>query len=305
MSQEAEISVWNNYALSRRTILAINKEAGHAFLVNPTAEVKNLFAKEIEMPEDFSIRVYRISTSAPQMLPFKFGGDFNIIDKEYRLFGNSVYFTKYDSNSVEADYSSNHYITFLTHEAFHYFMQSNWTVSGRFDTSVLTEKDLDLMEEEYEVLEKIYKALENGNKDELMSLTSDYVSAVKQRIEQNPEYMQEELQAETNEGTATYVGLNASRMVGYDYKIMHFNASSVGGEVVEWPFDTVVPMIKNGECSKDAIATDLVYQTGSLLCELLDALEVPDWQERLNEQTSQLPVTLYSLLAEYLLDGGM
>ncbi len=109
----------------------------------------------------------------------------------------------------------------------------------------------------------------------------------------------------TNEGTATYVGLNASRIVGYDYKIMHFNASSVGGEVVEWPFDTVVPMIKNGECSKEAIATDLVYQTGSLLCELLDALEVPDWQERLNRQTEQSPVTLYSLLAEYLIDGGM
>ena len=55
------------------------------------------------------------------------------------------------------------------------------------------------MAEEYEVLEKIYKALEKRSHDELLSLTSDYVTSVQQRIEQNPEYMQEELQAETND----------------------------------------------------------------------------------------------------------
>lgn len=152
--------MWKDYQLGGETILAINKEAGHAFLINPEKPVHSFFAKELRMPQECSIRAYRISNLAPQMLRFKLAGNFNTIGKEYKIFGNSVYFTKYDESSVEALQSSRHYITFLCHEAFHYYMQDKWPEAGRFDTSVLDDEDLDLMEVEYKVLGEIYDALE-------------------------------------------------------------------------------------------------------------------------------------------------
>lgn len=297
---EKQTPVWEGFDLSEQPILAINKESGQAFLVNPTQAVRSIFAKEIVLPQEFTIQVYRISASAPQLLRFVFSGNFNIIGMNYSVWGNNVFFTKYDTSSISALQNSQHYITFLTHESFHNSMQTNWPESGRFDTSVLTDKDLALMEAEYAVLGRIYEALPQPEKSELVALTVEYVAAVSRRIAENPQYMQEELQAETCEGTATYVGIHASKLAGYDYRIMHIDASSAGMGVIEWPFDTVVPLIREGALAKDAIASDLVYETGGLLCELLDALEIPDWQQRLNSQTKEAPVTLYSLLAEYV-----
>lgn len=294
-------TVWKGFQLSDKPILAINKKNKQAFLVNPKENIDSIFATEMVLPEEFIIQAYRISSTAPQMLQFLFSGNFNTINKNYTVFGNDVYFTKYDKASFKGLHSSSHYITFLSHESFHNIMQTNWPEVGRFDSSVLTEDDLNLMEEEYAALSKIYKALKrNVGVSQLKKLAADYTSSVNRRIEANPQYMQNELQAETCEGTATYVGMLASRAAGYDYEIMHFDASEAGHGIIEWQFDTVVPMIKEGTLTKDAIATDLVYQTGGLLCELMERLQIPNWQKRLNEQTIESPVTLYSLIAEYV-----
>lgn len=300
LASEQNGPVWEGYRLSEQPILAINKESRQAFLINPKEDVQSFFAKEIILPEDFSVKVYRISPTAPQMFRFLFPSNFNTIGKNYSVFGNDVYFTKYDAESNKGLHNSSHYITFLTHESFHYIMQKDWPEAGRFYTGDLTDKDLDLLSEEYAVLAKIYDALKQPDKSELSVLASEYVSAVEKRIKANPQYMQDELQAETCEGTATYVGMMASRTVGYDYQVMHIDASSAGKGIVELPFDAVVPMIRDGELSKDIITTDLIYHSGGLLCELIDQLQITDWQQKINSQTKAAPVTLYSVLAEYV-----
>ena len=43
----------------------------------------------------------------------------------------------------------------MAHEAFHYYMQGNWPDGGRFSTESLTEADIALLGEEYEVLAQI------------------------------------------------------------------------------------------------------------------------------------------------------
>lgn len=270
--------VWKDFSLYNKTILAIDKSSKKAFLVNPAKEVKSIFAAEVKMPEDFSIRVYRISAGAPQLLQFSISGNFNTIGKTYNVFGNEVYFTKYNKSSFDSKQDSGHYITLLSHEAFHYYMQNNWPQAGRFDTEAITDKDLDLMDEQYMVYAKIYDALKakETDKAKLSALAKEYVEIANRRHLANPNYMEEESLSETAEGTAMYIGLHSSKKVGYDFKIMNYYDVNKSKEAVELPFDTVVPSIKDGTFPKSLISSEWVYHTGALLCEFMDALGVPD-----------------------------
>ena len=98
---------------------------------------------------------------------------------------------------------------------------------------------------------------------------------------------------ETSEGTATYVGIKASEMVGYDFGVMYFdNKKNV-------PFIEVMPNLEAGHFNKSFLADRMPYETGALLCMLLDALEISDWKEMLNSQTLENPVTLFDILETF------
>lgn len=299
IDSERRHSIWQEYRLGDHAILAIHGRLGRAYLVNPAKEVNSLFAKKVELPESYSITAYRISATTPQLLPFLLKGNFNTVGDEPKLLGSAVYFTRYTDDSVTGSCKSDHYITFLTHESFHYYMQGKWTAAGRFDTSNLTDKDLDLLEAEYKVLAQMQEALEKGaDKAELQKLAKAYVQAADARFAASPAYMKQETQAETEEGTATYIGVQASQRVGYDFGIMRF--ASANSEPTQTYFDSVVPLIREGKMDRFAIATDMVYESGGLLCQMLDALGIPGWQRQLNAQTKERPVTLYDILNDYV-----
>lgn len=301
-NSEKEKNIWMDYRLLDHTILAINTEGvlHYAYLVNPEKEVHSLFAREIQLPVDFSIKVYRISAVFPQMAQFLLPSNFNTIGTHYSVCGNDVYFTKFNADSFGKKYDSRHYITFLSHEAFHYFMQNDWAGGERFDTSELTAADLELMVPLYETYKELLDELEKTpvDKEKIIELAKRYVAISSERYQANPTYMKAEALAETAEGTATYIGLHASEAVGYDFGIMTVNGPN--NEKTELPVDLIVPMLKDGRLDKSTIASNFVYDTGALLCELLDALEVTDWQKRLNNQTKEKTVTLYSLIADYV-----
>ena len=292
----SESPIWKDFDLEDKTILSIDKSTKKAFLINPKNDVSNIFTKKINMPENSAITVYRISALAPQMLQFVFDGNFNTTGKTYKVFGNEIFYTKYsDSQSIKQEFTSSHYITFLSHESFHYYMQENWAGGSRFSTDSLREKDIELIGKEYEVLGKIQEALLSGNtsKDTLLGYTKEYVNIMDQRIKENKEYLNSELSMETAEGTATYVGIKASDIVGYDYGVMYFdNAKNVS-------ISEVIPKLNEGYLEKSFLAERMPYETGALLCLLMDSLNVPDWQEKLNEQTKDNPVTLYSILKKF------
>ena len=173
LTKEQNAPVWEGFRLSDKSILAINGKSRQAFLVNPKQEPHSFLAKEIALPESFSMRVYRISPTAPQSLRFLFSGNFNTDGQQYSVFGNPVYFTKYKDDAMAGPQSSSHYITFLAHESFHYYMQANWPKTGRFNTDSLSEDDLRLMEKEYAVLGKIYDALKQPDASILNALAID------------------------------------------------------------------------------------------------------------------------------------
>ncbi len=294
---DSETSVWSGYALEDKPIMAINGALGTAYLVNPSNEIKSVFAQEIAMPEGSGIRVYRLSVLTPQVFPMRFdAGNFNTLGKSYSIFGNEVYFTRYAAKeSLDAQYSSKHYITFLTHEAFHYYMQDHWPDGGRFSED-LSGTDIDLIAEEYDVLAQIQSELAESNpsNDALLQSAKDYADVMGRRLGANPRYLSAEISMETIEGTAQYVGIKASEIVGYDYGVMYFDNTK------DVSFSDVIPALRAGQIEQSFLADRMPYETGALLCELLDALRVDGWQERLKAQTKENPVTLYSVICDYL-----
>lgn len=288
--------LWEDYPLQDMPILAMAGTWGDSYLINPAEPVSSIFAQKIALPEDWTISVYRITAAAPGLMQFRFDGDFNTIGKTYSLFGNTLYYVKYDrKSSVTEPWTSHHFVTFLTHEAFHYYRQENWSGGGRFSADDLTEGDISLLEEEYQALGQIQTQLisQNPDREVLETAARTYLAVMDRRLEANPEYLRRELEMETAEGTATYVAIEASRRVGYDFGVMYFTNQK------DVPFAEVVPQYQAGHLDKSFLADRMPYETGAILCQLMDALGLPDWQKALNEQTPEAPVSLYDVLKNW------
>lgn len=291
-----EEPLWADYPLQDKTILAMAGTWGDSYLINPAAPVSGIFAKKITLPEDWKISVYRVSAVWPGLMQFRMEGNFNTIGKSYSLLGNEVYFVKYDrETSVAEPWSGNHFATFLTHEAFHYYRQANWPEGSRFSTENLTEEDISLLAEEYQALGEIQTQLisQAPDREALETAARSYLAVMDRRLEANPEYLRKELEMETAEGTATYVSIQASRRVGYDYGVMYFTNQK------DVPFQEVIPQYQAGNLDKSFLADRMPYETGALLCLLMEELDLPDWQETLNAQTVEAPVSLYDLLKNW------
>lgn len=292
-----EKDVWQNFNLQKQTILAINNKVfGSSYLINPKTDIHNPFAKEIKLPDAFHIKVYRIPYLSLERAKFIFAGNFNGKNEKYNVHNNNVFFTKYSAEeSVNKKWSSSHYITFLTHEAFHYYAQEKWK-DAFFHGENMSDKELDLLDTQYQVLTDIQMELlkPNTDKNVLNQFAKRYVEAMKNRIQgTNKNIIKHELEAETMEGTAEYIGIKASQIVGYDYGVMYFdNQKNV-------PFSTVVPLIKEGKVDQSRLR-QIVYSSGALLSQLLEKLEVNGWQEKLNRQNEKNPITLYSVVEDYV-----
>lgn len=293
--------IWPGLNLEKKSFLLVDGKIGAAYLVNPQKKVGSIFAKKLEMPGTFKTAVYRISPMYGETLKYRFGGAFSTIGSTHRVLGNDVYFLRYEEENTGSDeYNSRHFVTHLAHESFHNYMQNEWPSYGRFDTSSLTADDLNKMQKQYLLLADIQKELKKKKRDNrvLKRLAKKYVKSVDERIHANKEYMKEELAEETAEGTAMYMGIKASEAAGYKYQLMMFRGKD--GKNVELSFADIVPLIQDGKMDRSSIASDWVYQSGDLLCELMDAIKVPDWKGQLNKQGKEHPVTLYSILKQSL-----
>lgn len=119
-------------------------------------------------------------------MQFLLEGDFSTIDKTYSVFGNPVYFIRYDAGSVGEKWSNLHFATYLAHESFHYYMQENWPDGARFSADALTDEDLSLLAQEYQTLAEIQDQLLSGKPDQgrLREYAAEYVGIMDRRLRQ-------------------------------------------------------------------------------------------------------------------------
>lgn len=289
--------LWDGFDLDEKPILFLAKDGLGAYLVNANKTPDSIWAKKIELPEGFSLQsVYRVSFLMPQLLPLRFHGDFNTINKKYDIFDNDVYYLRYDKkNSLEKKFSAKHLTSYLAHESFHYYMQNDWP----FETppkSELDEEGITLFKQECYILGDIQKKLQSGSvqHEELLKDAKELIKIVEKRLENNKEYVSLQLEKELNEGTATYVGIKAAKRVGYDLGVMYFDNRK------EVPFSEIPEGLETNAITMDFLFKRFPYESGAQIGFLLDALNMQGWQQKLNMQNKDHPVTLYTVLKEYI-----
>ena len=293
---EKKKEIWEGFKLSDKTVVAIDGIWKKAYVVNPKENISYLFGTKIKMPKNSNLNVYRVSVLDPHVFSMRFDlGNFNTLNRQYNVYGKNSYYTRYNKESVYAKNSSRHYITFLNHESFHYYMQNNWADGSRFLEDI-KDSDIELIKNEYDVLSNIQSELfkKSYEKDKLIKYAKEYVNIINKRKIQNPDYLKAELSMETAEGSAEYVGIKASQCVGYDFGVMYFN------NVSNVSFNKIIPLIKSKQLPINFLSDRMPYETGALLCQLLDALEIKDWQDRLNKQTIKKPLTIDMIISEYV-----
>ena len=94
---------------------------GEAYLINPKKTVKSIFAKEINMPSDSAVKVYRIAAMSPVLYETYLLSKFNTLGEQVNICANEVFYLRYEkeANIDDGAYDSSHFITLLSHEAFH------------------------------------------------------------------------------------------------------------------------------------------------------------------------------------------
>ena len=289
-------NLWNNYDLNKKTIVVLDKNfMGDLFIINPQKEIRSLFATRIKLPDSYKIKVYRVSKNYPKRMQYIMG-NFNTKDKVYNILGEkNIFYVKTDEDSLAPKFNSKRFVPFLSHEAFHYYMQQNWT-DLTFRGMSYSDSEIALLDEEYKILDKIKDEVEKAtsDKDLLDSHLKEYVSIMKKRKENtDKEKLKAELAEETIEGTAQYVGIKSAKSVDYDLGILYFiNTNKV-------KFSEIVPTMKQGKVDQSIIGSHIVYDSGALLCFAMDKLDFLDWQQTLIEKNNNSIYTINDLIEDH------
>lgn len=296
--------VWAGYDLNKYSFLAVDGRGGEAYLINPKKSVKSIFAKEINMPSDSAVKVYRIAAMSPTLYKTYLLSKFNTLGEQVNVCANEVFYLRYEKNTNIEDgaYDSSHFITLLSHEAFHNQVQPYWKnelLGGRFSTESLTDKDKELLATRYDILQNIQEETwkETTNLNILKANVKKYIVESEKLKKSNPAYFKDETMAETFEGTANYVSAKAAKAAHYKYNVTCFSDSK-GQKIGHIPFNELMPFIQNGQMDISSIPSNWIYSSGGLWCEVLNKLGNTTWQTQLNNQTSEDPVTLYDLIKE-------
>lgn len=266
----------------------MSKESHSSYLITDTP-VSSVFASPVDTPAAKGTHVYRLARTYPRLWStWLIGGNFNTIGKPKRVLGNDAYYVKFGAGSFDVPRSSQHFITFLAHEAFHFYGQDHWSM----DPGPIGQPDLALLNQELMLFDAIRAETDT---DQLRQLARSVVEVERRRLAADPEYVAAERWKATVEGTASYVGIKASEAVGYDFGPMYFD------NVANAPFSEVVPLYREGKLDEGFLAGRLPYETGAQLALLLDALDpTRQWQHYLNDQESGRKRTLIDALEHTL-----
>lgn len=294
VADSPESAAWRNAAATEHPTLLISRKSHFSYLINPSQEVSSPFAAPIDMGENpADLDVYRLDRIYPRLWSIKVaGGNFNTVGETTAVQGSDVYYLKFGEDNFDKQFSSEHFITFFAHESFHFYGQARWALDSRV-FGELSPHGVELLDERMRLLDDVRDA--GADQAQLRELAAELLALEKERLAADPDYVSQERWMETVEGTATYLGIMASRAVGYDFGPMYFDNTK------EARFTEVVPFLKTGQIDNDFLRNRLPYESGAQLCLLLAALAPGgEWQAFLNDQSPDTPRTLIDALSALL-----
>lgn len=287
-------AAWLNAAATEHPTLLISRKTHFSYLINPSQEVSSPFAAPVDMGDNpAGLEVYRLDRIYPRLWPIKIaGGNFNTVGETTTVQGSDVYYLKFGEDHFDKQFSSEHFITFFAHESFHFYGQARWALDSRV-FGELSPHGVELLDERMRLLDSVRDA--GADQARLRELATELLALEKERLAADPDYVSQEHWMETVEGTATCLGIMASRVVGYDFGPMYFDNTK------EARFTDVVPFLESGQIDNDFLRNRLPYEAGAQLCLLLAALAPSgEWQAFLNEQSPDSRRTLIDALGHVL-----
>lgn len=292
-----EHPVWEGYQLNDMTLAYAHAGLGAVYLINPVQTPSAIVAAPINMDTRSGVRVYRLAAVSADSWSMRIPGNRIPTAGESlpTIAGGETFWTQLSADSVGVERATGHAITFLTHEGFHQTVQREWPLGwgDRFDTDSLTDDQLEQVGVGFAALQRIREELDSGSPDEVAIRQGlhEYLAAFDAVESDNPDFVSAYRASETVEGTAQYVGYKSSELVGYDIGVMDFkNRADV-------PFTDIVPTIQSGELDSGYLSYGAVYESGTLLCEALDALHV-EYQPQLNGINADTTITLSDVVRE-------
>ncbi|WP_242384934.1 hypothetical protein [Enterococcus faecalis] len=198
------------------------------------------------------MKVYRIAAMAPTLYKTYLLSKFNTLGEQVNVCANEVFYLCYEkeANIDDGAYDFSHFITLLSHEAFHNQVQTSWGneyLGGRFSTESFTDKDKEFLATCYNILQTIQEEVwkETSNLELLTQYVKKYIVESEKLKKLNLAYFKDETMAETFEGTATYVSTKASKATNYKYNVTCFSDSK-GQKIEHIPFNELMPLIQDG-----------------------------------------------------------
>lgn len=264
---------------------------GNVYAIGVKGLENKWYAQKIDMPEKLHLPdVYRLSVLTPGIAgTWSPLGNFESAGQSISL-GDSchVYFFKYNRKLLEnPDRPDDAFLSFWAHESFHYLLQTDWNEGESY---IRPEDETGFLNlgVQYAALDELTYALEHGSDADLQTAVDDYVVASEACLSYDKSGFNKASLHETLEGCAQYAGVNAAELSGGELKLMPYKNEK------QRSFVYYMKMMASTPGHLDEVCWNR-YQSGVLLCQVLDKLNVKDWQKRLN---SQNVTTLYQLIKE-------
>ncbi|MBH5317061.1 hypothetical protein I6N90_04465 [Paenibacillus sp. GSMTC-2017] len=312
-------ALWRGYQLNKLPIIlvakgnSLNNSSGTFNAIRRTAYTVGIsgladkwYTQKITMPDHFTLQnVYRLSALTPGV-----GSTWNPIGN-FSTFGENIslgdatnaYYFKYNNKNLENPIKeSQYFIPFLIHENFHHSVQLAWkSDSGDVRIEEKNAEWFEYLGYQFAALDGIKDAIVNNDKEAMKRAVAEYVVISEYRKQQDIHTYSSEKLHETLEGTATYVGIKASTHASTPPLLLLPGAPSEEQRNFSYFFTSIAH--HPGYLSEIKWNR---YESGALLCFALDKLlEDQSWQQKLNAQKSNSPVTIYDLVEQYYDEHGL
>lgn len=284
--------LWADDPLTGRPVLAVGSLAQGALLINPDNEPNPLTSTRISLPEESPLKVYRVASADPALLATIIApGNFGLASAA----GIDAFYVRLTSGSFATEDYTGRFIYTLAHESLHEYMQSDWPMGSQLADG-MSDSDMEMVYDQIDALDAMQAEMDSVEPDPsaLDEALRAFVDADDRLGRESPTYEGLAATKYTDEGTAQYVGIKAERLVGA--RPIHVVENGHGESV---PFARIGELLRDGSLDKEwVMGRNYPYFVGAMLCQVFDELQVPSWQERLNAQTLDNPLTVVDIARE-------
>lgn len=285
--------LWTNFDIQNKSLVLANGRFKYSYIINPQVEPSGLGVTKINLPSDYNISVYRMAGVAYNNLQFHIAkGNFNTINQSIKVYNNDIFYIRYDNGRFDRE-DDGYIISFIAHEAFHYYMQKNWTLTYKVPEIPISDQGAQTLATMYTLNGEMQtNIVENGSNDALIDIVYQYNEQYQSLKNSDPEYASYFASQELNEGTAQFVGYSANLDLERQ-SILFPNPTKkgIGYFLGDYSIDI--------RQAPDPVfyTRSFPYHTGKLLCLVLDKVGPSDWQAQLNTQSIESPIFLQDILA--------